>query len=121
MTLFDTLYVAPPALSAHAPVLAIAGPIIGACAAALSPGGRSGWMIAVVTAAFARWMSLAVACDVAREGVVLYVIGGFQPPLGIALRIDALGSVMTLLVSSMGLIGAVYSGHALVSEVRAET
>ncbi|MEQ1782052.1 MAG: monovalent cation/H+ antiporter subunit D family protein [Hyphomonadaceae bacterium] len=121
MSVFDTLYVAPPALSAQAPILAIAGPLIGACAAALSPGGRSCWMISVVAAAFALWMSLAVACDVARQGVVLYVIGGFQPPLGIALRIDALGSAMALLVSSMGLIGAIYSGHALASEVRAET
>ncbi len=121
MSVFDTLYVAPPALAAQAPILAIAGPLIGACAAALSPGGRSGWMISVIAAAFAVWMSLAVACEVSRHGVVLYVIGGFQPPLGIALRIDALGSAMALLVSSMGLIGAVYSGHALVSEVRAET
>ncbi len=121
MTLFDTLYVAPPALTAQAPILAIAGPLIGACAAALSPGGRSGWVISVITAAFALWMSLAVACEVSRQGVLLYVIGGFQPPLGIALRIDALGSAMALLVSTMGLIGAVYSGHALVSEIRAET
>ena len=121
MTVFDALYVAPPALAAQAPILAIAGPLIGACAAALSPGGRSGWMISVIAAAFTLWMSLAVASNVAREGVVLYVIGGFQPPLGITLRIDALGSMMALLVSSMGLIGAVYSGHALASEVRAET
>ncbi len=120
MTMFDALYVAPPALAAQAPILAIAGPLIGACAAALSPGGRSGWMISVIAAAFTLWMSLAVACDVARQGVVLYAIGGVPPPLGIALRIDALGSVMALLVSSMGLIGAVYSGHALASEVRAE-
>lgn len=121
MTVFDTLYVAPPALAAQAPILAIVGPLIGACAAALSPGGRSGWVISVITAAFAMWMSVAVACDVARSGVVLYVIGGFEPPLGISLRIDALGSMMALLISSMGLIGAIYSGHALVSEVRAET
>jgi multicomponent Na+:H+ antiporter subunit D len=121
VTVFDTLYAAPQALSTHAPVLAIIGPLIGACAAALSPGGRSGWVISVITAAFALWMSLAVAGEVARHGVVTYVIGGFQPPLGIALRIDGLGSAMALLVSSMGLMGAVYSGHALESEIRAET
>lgn len=121
MTPFDTLYVAPSALTAHAPVLAIAGPLIGACAAALSPGSRTGWVVSVATAAFALWMSLAVAGEVARHGVVVYAIGGFQPPLGIALRIDALGSAMALLVAFMGMIGAAYSGHALVSEVRAET
>lgn len=121
MTLFETLYAAPPALTAQAPVLAIAGPLIGACAAALSPGGRSGWVISVLTAAFALWMSVAVAGEVARHGVVTYAIGGFQPPIGIALRIDALGSAMALLVSGLGLMAAIYSGHALVSEIRSET
>lgn len=119
--MFDTLYVAPQALASHAPVLAIVVPLVGACAAALSPGGRAGWVVSVVAAGFAFWMSLAVACDVARHGVVIYAVGGFQPPLGIALRIDALGSAMALLVSFMGVIGAVYSGHVLASEIRAET
>lgn len=120
MTLFEAIYVAPQALTAQAPILVIAGPLIGACAAALSPGARTGWMISVLTAAFALWMSVAVAGEVAREGVVDYALGGFAPPMAIALRIDALGAAMALLISSVGLLGALYSGHALVSEVRAE-
>jgi multicomponent Na+:H+ antiporter subunit D len=120
VTLFEAIYAAPPALTAQAPILVIAGPLIGACAAALSPGARMGWMISVFTAALALWMSVVVAGEVAREGVVDYVIGGFAPPMGIALRIDALGATMALLISSVGLLGALYSGHALVSEVRTE-
>ena len=76
----------------------IAGPLIGACAAALSPSARTAWMISVLTAAFALWMALAVAGEVAREGVIDYVLGGFAPPMGIALRIDALGATMALLI-----------------------
>ena len=120
MNLFEVLYVTPPGLTAHATVLVVAGPIVGACAAALSPGGRSAWVIAVLTAAFAVWMSLAVATEVAREGTIVYVLGGFEPPLGITLRVDAFGATMGLLVSFMGFMGAVYSGHALLSEVRPE-
>lgn len=119
MTVFDTLYVATPPLTAQAPILVIVGPLIGACAAALSPGPRSSWVISVITAAFALWMAVAVAGEVARNGVVNYVIGGFAPPLGIALRIDALGGAMGLLVTAMGFIGAIYSGHALESELAA--
>ena len=37
MILFEALYVAPPALTAQAPILVIAGPLIGACAAVPSP------------------------------------------------------------------------------------
>ena len=117
MTLFEAIYVTPPALTAQAPILVVAGPLIGASAAALSPGARTAWMVSVLTAAFALWMSVAVVTEVAREGVVDYALGGFAPPLGIALRIDALGATLALLIASVGLLGALYSGHALSSEV----
>ncbi len=120
MISLDTLYVAPPQLVAQAPVLLIAGPLIGACAAALSPNARWAWMISVAASAFALWMGLAVAADVARRGVVEYAIGGFVPPLGIAFRIDGLGSMMALLISSIGVMAALYSGHSLQAEVRSE-
>lgn len=120
MTLFEALYVAPPGLTAHAPALAVAGPLMGACAAALSPGKRAAWVIAVLGAAFAMWMSLAVAAEVAREGTIVYVMGGFEPPLGITLRVDAFGATMGLLITFMGFMGAIYSGHALLSEIRPE-
>ncbi len=120
MILFEALHAAPPALTAHAAILVIAGPLVGACAAALAPGGRMAWMVSVLAAAFAFWMALALAGDVARRGVVDYALGGFPPPMGIALRIDALGAMMALLISAIGLAGAVYSGHALDSETRPE-
>jgi multicomponent Na+:H+ antiporter subunit D len=117
VSVFENLYVATPALTAHAPVLVLLATLAGACAAALAPGGRSGWVISVVTTSLALWMAIAVAGEVAREGVVRYVIGGFAPPLGISLRIDGLGAGMGLLVSGMGFLGALYSGHALTSEI----
>lgn len=120
MILLETLYVAPPTLTAQAPVLAIVVPLLGACAAALAPSGRTGWMISVIAAMFGAWMSLAVACDVMRSGVVDYVLGGFEAPLGIALRIDAMGALIGLLIGSVAALAAVFSGHSLVAEVRAE-
>ena len=120
MTLFEAIYVAPPALTAQAPILVVAGPLIGACAAALCPGPRTAWMVSVLTAAFALWKAVAVAGEVAREGVIDYALGGFAPPMGIALRIDALGATMALLIATVGALGALYSGHALASEVMPE-
>jgi multicomponent Na+:H+ antiporter subunit D len=117
---FETLYAAPPQLTVHAPMLLVAGPLIGACAAALAPNTRWAWMISVAASIFAGWMALCVAGEVARQGVVDYFIGGFAPPLGIAFRIDGLGAMMGLLISFIGVLAALYSGHALRSEVREE-
>lgn len=118
MITFETFYAAPPALTAHAPALLVVGPLIGACVAALSPNSRWAWMISVGATIFAVWMALCLAGEVARQGVVDYYMGGFAPPLGIAFRIDALGVMMALLVSSVSAAAALYSGHALNAEVR---
>jgi multicomponent Na+:H+ antiporter subunit D len=117
---FETFYAAPELLAKHAPILLAAGPLIGAAAAAMAPNSRWAWMISVGGAIFAGWMALAVAGEVARRGVVDYAIGGFLPPLGIAFRIDALGASMALLISFIGIMAALYSGHALYAEVREE-
>jgi multicomponent Na+:H+ antiporter subunit D len=115
---FETFYAAPPALMAHAPVLLVVGPLIGAAAAALAPNSRWSWMISVGASIFAAWMALCVVGEVARRSVVDYALGGFAPPLGIAFRIDALGATMAMLISAMGVLAALYSGHGLRAEVR---
>ncbi len=120
MTSLDTLYVAPPALTAQAPVLLVVGPLIAACAAALAPSSRASWMISVGGSVFAGWMALALGGEVARHGAVDYFIGGFAPPLGIAFHIDAASVLMALLISGVGVIAALYSGHSLDAEVRPE-
>jgi len=114
---FETLYAAPPQLAAHAPALLVVGPLVGACAAILAPNSRWAWMISVAASIFAVWMALCIAGEVARGGVVDYAMGGFGPPLGIAFRIDWLGAGMALLISSIGVLAALYSGHGLRSEV----
>lgn len=120
MISFETLYAAPLELIKHAPVLLVAGPLMGACAAALAPNSRWAWMISVAASIFAAWMALCVAGEVARKGVVDYAIGGFAPPLGIAFRIDWLSAMMGLLISFISVLAALYSGHALRAEVREE-
>jgi multicomponent Na+:H+ antiporter subunit D len=120
VTTLDALYVAPPALATHAPILLVTGPLMAACATALAPSSRTSWMLSVAGSVFAIWMALALAGEVARRGAVDYVIGGFAPPMGIAFHVDALGALMALLISSVGVLTALYSGHALQAEVRPE-
>jgi multicomponent Na+:H+ antiporter subunit D len=115
---FADLYAAPPYLLAHAPVLMVMAPLIAACVAALAPGARWAWSVSVVGSVFAFWMALACAGLVAREGVIEYAMGGFAPPVGITLRIDALGVLFALLISGISVLTALFSGHGLIAEVR---
>ncbi|MBI1360998.1 MAG: monovalent cation/H+ antiporter subunit D family protein [Alphaproteobacteria bacterium] len=117
MNAFIDFYAAPPGLTAHAAPLLVIGPLIAACAAALSPSTRSAWMISVGGTIFAFWMALCLAGEVARNGVVNYYMGGFAPPLGIAFRIDALGVMFALLISGIGVMAALFSGHTLEAEI----
>lgn len=120
MIALEALHAAPPVLTLHAPILLVASPLIAACAAALAPSARTSWMISVTGSIFAAWMALALVGEAARHGSVTYIFGGFAPPLGIAFHIDGLGALMALLISGAGVFAAVYSGHSLKVEVRAE-
>lgn len=118
MNPFLGLYAAPPGLLEHAAVLAVLAPILAAPAAAIAPASRWAWIIAVAASAFAFWMSLAVAGEVARHGVVVYQFGGFPPPIGIEFRIDAAASLFCLLISGVGTATAIFSGHSVRAEIR---
>jgi multicomponent Na+:H+ antiporter subunit D len=117
VNLFLSFYAAPPAVMAHAPALMVIGPLVAACAAALSPSTRWAWMLSVGGTIVAFWMALGLAGEVARHGVVDYAMGGFAPPMGIGFRIDALGVLFALLISGIGVMAALFSGHSLAAEV----
>ncbi len=115
---FAALFVAPPELARHAAALVVLGPLVASCAAALSPSTRWAWAISIAASAFSFWMALALAGEVAREGTVVYAMGGFEPPYGITFRIDAMGAMFALLISSVATLSAIYSGYSLKAEIR---
>jgi formate hydrogenlyase subunit 3/multisubunit Na+/H+ antiporter MnhD subunit len=82
-------------------VLAIMLPVIGMIAI-LALGLRHAERIAYIVLPAGLLIAVAIAVDVARSGAaVTYVLGNWQPPLGIALRADGLSAtlmVMTALV-----------------------
>ncbi|MBK9116866.1 MAG: NADH-quinone oxidoreductase subunit J [Betaproteobacteria bacterium] len=80
-------------------VLAIAVPAIGVLAAfALGSRHAARIAIAVVAAGFA--LAVAVAARVLADGAPLvYVLGNWRPPLGVALRADGLAAVMMLVTT----------------------
>ncbi len=90
--------VSPAATASHGHLLvfAIVLPVLGALASLLA-GGRWPARIALSTTPFGLAVAIAIAVSVCRSVRVLdYVIGGWAPPLGIALRADGLSALMVL-------------------------
>jgi len=75
-------------------MLAILLPAVGILAS-LALGGRNAERIALGSAPLSLAISLAVVAEVWRAGrPIVYVVAGFAPPLGIALRADGISAVM---------------------------
>ena len=103
-------------LSSHLPVLIIVIPLIGAPLCILFRGKDQAFGIALL----ATWASFACACLITArvmvEGEISYELGGWPPPIGIELRIDALNALILLIVSGIGSVVAPYSRSSLLLE-----
>jgi multicomponent Na+:H+ antiporter subunit D len=103
-------------LSAHLPVLIIVIPLISAPLCILFRGRDQAFGIALL----ATWAAFACAClitaRVMAEGTLSYHLGGWPPPIGIEIRIDALNALILLIVSGIGSVVAPYSRNSLLLE-----
>lgn len=80
-------------------VMSIMLPVIGMLAI-LALGLRHAERIAYVVLPAGLLIALAIAASVARSGAaVTYVLGGWQPPLGIALRADGLSATLMVMTA----------------------
>ncbi|MCO5091060.1 proton-conducting transporter membrane subunit [Bosea sp. (in: a-proteobacteria)] len=97
-------------------VLAVILPVC-AVLAILACGPRHAARIAVVALAAGAAVAIAIAAELVTSGAALtYVVGGWRPPLGIALRADGLSGAMlamtALVVTAVGLFARVQYGLA---------
>ena len=80
-------------------VLAVLVPFVGVLAG-LALGGRNPQRVALVTLALGLGIAVAIADAYLRSGdAVVYLLGGWSPPLGVALRADGLSVAMLLVVA----------------------
>jgi multicomponent Na+:H+ antiporter subunit D len=61
--------------------------------------------------------SIAILHRVVEHGIILYWMGGWQPPWGIEYRIDRLNAFILCLVSCLGFIAAVYAKNSVEKEL----
>ena len=114
----------PADIAAHAPALLVVGPMLLAPIAAFMPNGRLAWILSILATGFALVMAMVLVSQVrsVEGGAVLsYAMGGWAPDAGIEFRIDALNSMVLLLVSVIGFLAAIFSWPSVVAEIRDAT
>lgn len=108
-------------LSTHGVAFAVVLPLIMAAVIALFPAiKRLAWLVALVVTvliAVAAYTVLQVQGDL---GAFIYQMGGWAPPHGISLRIDAVNAPILLLIASMGVLSLIYAQPAVAAEVSLE-
>lgn len=62
-------------------------------------------------------VSLAVGYEVVARGPIDYFLGGWDPPWGIALRVDHLSALMAMLVNCVAVVVAIYSKRSIEREI----
>jgi len=89
-------------------VLVLVLPLLGVLAA-LTLGGRNARRVAMTAIPLGLVLAIALGIELMKSGQALvYVLGGWAPPLGIALRADGLSVVMLLTTALILLAVAVY-------------
>lgn len=105
-------------LSNHGVAFAIVLPLMTAAVVALLPSVRRlAWAVATLVA-IAVCVTAFIVLQVQMEaGVFVYEMGGWAPPHGISLRLDAVNAPILLLIAAMGVFSLVYAEPAVNAEV----
>jgi multicomponent Na+:H+ antiporter subunit D len=104
----------------HLPILQVIVPLLAAPACVLLRHPRWVWLftVAVCTATFA--ISLLLLQQVLQGGTIVYELGGWSAPWGIAYRIDTLACYLLVLVTGMASLVSVAAQTSLEKELESE-
>ncbi|MES1925664.1 monovalent cation/H+ antiporter subunit D family protein [Salinisphaera sp. T31B1] len=105
---------------AQMPALVIVLPLLAAPVCVLLHRPLLAWLVYLLTA----WACLALAfllyVQVKIGGPISYAMGGWPPPFGIELRLDAFNTVVLLLVTGIAAVSAVYARASVAAEISRE-
>lgn len=105
-------------LSTHGVAFAIILPLLmAAVMAVFSKGKWLPWLVALtvtIVIAVSAWTVFQTQLSL---GEFIYQMGGWEPPYGIALRIDAVNAPILLLIASMAVMSMVYAQPATGAEI----
>ena len=100
-----------------APALVVVLPLIVSSIIAFMPSSRWPWIISMITLVVHLFISFELFSMVQTSGVILYEFGNWQPPWGIAFKIDGINIGLQIIFSSFVLITTFYSRKIFLSEI----
>lgn len=101
------------------PILIVAIPLVFSLIIPVVGRWKRKWCCPLVVTALALALisSMGVAYSVVVDGPLSYYLGGWEPPWGIEYRIDHLGAFMTLVLTFISLMAAIYSKRSIEREL----
>jgi multicomponent Na+:H+ antiporter subunit D len=101
------------------PALAILAPLLAAPVCGLLRGRMLPWLLTLLASIGAFLVSLALLSTVLDSGPVDYAMGGWEPPVGIAFRVDAMNAFVLTIISGMSTATLLYARRSLEAEISA--
>jgi len=102
----------------HGPAFLMAVPLIMAAITSILPNKRVAWASTFIVTAILTITAFAIAIYNTEVGTTIYKMGGWAPPHGISLVIDALNAPIIVLIAVMSLITVFYALPATVAEIK---
>ena len=113
----DILSLFPAWLIEHGAAFIIVLPLLLGAITAVLPSRSLAWWTALIVTVIVAITSFGLVLNMISEGTTVYTMGGWDPPHGISLVVDALNAPVLLLISAMAVLTIVYGMPATVAEV----
>ena len=113
----DILSLFPAWLIEHGAAFIIVLPLLLGAITAVLPSRSLAWWTAFIVTVIVTITSFGLVLNMISEGTTVYTMGGWDPPHGISLVVDALNAPVLLLISAMAVLTIVYGMPATVAEV----
>lgn len=101
----------------HLPVLVVVAPLLAAALIVLLNSRKGAWLITLLTSLFCFYASVSMLQMLHEGEVLMYTLGGWDAPLGIELRIDALAALMLLILTGTAALVSFYALKSVEKEI----
>lgn len=104
-------------IAQHLPVLPILLPLLAAPLCILFGRNNIAWLLATLVSALSFIASITLLLNTLDHGVISYAVGGWEPPWGIEMRIDAANALVLMTVSGISTLVLLYAKHSIEKEI----
>jgi len=113
----DLLTFFPAWLLEHGVAFVIVLPLLMGAITAVLPNRTLAWWTAFIVTVIVTVTSFGLLLQLMSDGASVYPMGGWDPPHGISLVVDALSAPVLLLISAMAVLTMVYGMPATITEI----